>query len=55
MARIGKAVATIVLVLMAAGASGCFLHTWTSTYDEYPESMYTNPHVPQGDPEPAPH
>ncbi len=51
MATFGRAVAAILLLLTAAGASGC-LHTWTSTYQEFPESMYTNHnHVPQGEPE----
>jgi hypothetical protein len=50
MARISKAIAAILVLLSVVSASGC-LHTWTSTYDEYPDSMYTNPHVPQGDPE----
>jgi hypothetical protein len=54
MARIGKAVATIVLLLTVAGASGC-LHTWTGTYEEYPDSAYADQHVHQGDPEPAQH
>jgi hypothetical protein len=51
MARIARAVAAVLLLLTAAGAAGC-LHTWTSTYEEYPESINYDRHVPQGNPEP---
>ncbi len=55
MSRISRAVAAFLLVLSIAGVSGCILHTWTGTYQEYPESVYTNPHTHQGDPEPPQH
>jgi hypothetical protein len=65
MSRIARAVVLTFLLSAILGASGCAaprahpwlppgcrppIHTWTGTYAEYPESIYTQPHQVQGNP-----
>jgi hypothetical protein len=50
MARFARAVAIVVLVIAGFGLTGC-VHTWTSTYHDYPPSAWEPPHThPMGDP-----
>jgi hypothetical protein len=50
MARIARAVAFVVLVIAGLVSTGC-LHTWTSTYEDYPPSAWRPPYTQhQGDP-----
>jgi len=50
MARIARAVAALLLLIVGLGVAGC-IHTWTQTYQDYPPSAYGPPHNhPQGDP-----
>ena len=52
MSRIARAVVLALFASIVLGISGCAnpwplrpsLTTWTGTYAEYPESMYTTPH-----------
>jgi hypothetical protein len=50
MARIARAVAALLLLIVGLGVAGC-IHTWTQTYQDYPPSADGPPHEhPQGDP-----
>jgi len=49
MARIVRAVAALLLVIVGLGIAGC-IHTWTQTYQDYPPSAYGPPHQPQATP-----
>jgi hypothetical protein len=50
MARIARAVAVIMLVIVSLGTAGC-LHTWTETHREYPPDAWEAPQYPrQGNP-----
>jgi hypothetical protein len=50
MARIARAVAVVMLVIASLCTSGC-LHTWTSTYQDYPPDAWKPAPAPrQGNP-----
>lgn len=49
MARIARALAAFLLVIVGLGVAGC-IHTWTQTYQDYPPSAYGPPHEHQGNP-----
>jgi hypothetical protein len=39
MARIARAIAVVMLVIVSLGTAGC-LHTWTETYQDYPPDAW---------------
>ncbi len=43
MARIARALAVALLVIVSLSITGC-LHTWTETYRDYPPEAWDPPH-----------
>ncbi len=49
MARIARAWAALLLVIIGLGVAGC-IHTWTQTYDDFPPIGLESLHQHQGNP-----
>ena len=49
MARIARALAALVVVIVGLSVAGC-IHTWTQTYDDFPPDAIGRPHQQQVDP-----